>query len=246
MTLGVQSEVGQLRQAILHRPGLELSRLTPDNIGELLFDDVMWAKKAKEEHDAFAEALREKGVRVHYFGQLLGRDTRDSRRAGSSCSTGCAPPRSLGPTLVDPVRRLFEDLDGETLAELPGRRRPEGGPPPAHATQPKWDMLSSRRLPAGPAAEPSVPAGQLVLDLRRSVDQPDGQAGPSARVRCTAGRSTATTRCSPTRTSIVYYGDDDLNAPAGVGRRRRRPRPRARRRDDRDGRADDRRWRWRS
>ena len=32
----------------------------------------MWAKKAKEEHDVFAEALRDKGVTVHYYGQLLG------------------------------------------------------------------------------------------------------------------------------------------------------------------------------
>jgi len=66
MTFNVQSETGQLRQVIVHRPGLELSRLTPRNIGELLFDDVLWAKRAKEEHDAFAEALRERGVRVHY------------------------------------------------------------------------------------------------------------------------------------------------------------------------------------
>ena len=47
MTFRVDSEIGRLRQAIIHRPGLELSRLTPDNIGDLLFDDVMWAKKAK-------------------------------------------------------------------------------------------------------------------------------------------------------------------------------------------------------
>jgi arginine deiminase len=71
MSFNVRSEVGQLRQVIVHRPGLELSRLTPRNVGELLFDDVMWAKRAKEEHDAFAEALRDKGVRVHYFGELL-------------------------------------------------------------------------------------------------------------------------------------------------------------------------------
>jgi arginine deiminase len=75
MTFSVQSEAGQLRQVIVHRPGLELSRLTPRNVGELLFDDVLWASKAKEEHDAFAEALREKGVRVHYFGQLVGSGT---------------------------------------------------------------------------------------------------------------------------------------------------------------------------
>ena len=30
MTLHVDSEVGRLRQAILHRPDLELKRLTPD------------------------------------------------------------------------------------------------------------------------------------------------------------------------------------------------------------------------
>ena len=60
--LGVESEVGQLRQAIVHRPGLELTRLTPRNCDELLFDDVLWADKAREEHDAFAQVLRDQGV----------------------------------------------------------------------------------------------------------------------------------------------------------------------------------------
>ena len=46
MKLGVYSEIGQLRQVIVHRPGLELARLTPQNISSLLFDDVMWARKA--------------------------------------------------------------------------------------------------------------------------------------------------------------------------------------------------------
>ena len=43
MTFHVDSEVGQLKQAIVHRPGIELARLTPGNVDELLFDDVMWA-----------------------------------------------------------------------------------------------------------------------------------------------------------------------------------------------------------
>ena len=38
----VDSEVGRLRQVILHRPDLELKRLTPDNAADLLFDDVLW------------------------------------------------------------------------------------------------------------------------------------------------------------------------------------------------------------
>jgi arginine deiminase len=55
--LGVDSEVGQLRQVILHRPGLELIRLTPQNREALLFDDVLWPSKARSEHDGFADAL---------------------------------------------------------------------------------------------------------------------------------------------------------------------------------------------
>jgi arginine deiminase len=115
MTLGVQSEVGQLRQAVLHRPGNELSRLTPDNIEDLLFDDVMWAKKAREEHDGFAESLREKGVVVHYFGQLLAETLEMSKGRAFVLDRVCTP-EIVGPTLVAPLRRLFEDTDGATLA----------------------------------------------------------------------------------------------------------------------------------
>ena len=71
MRFHVDSEVGTLRQAIVHRPGLELERLTPQNVDDLLFDDVLWAERAQEEHDAFAQQLRDHGVHVHYFATLL-------------------------------------------------------------------------------------------------------------------------------------------------------------------------------
>jgi arginine deiminase len=48
MALGVHSEIGTLRKVMLHRPGLEHTRLTPSNAEELLFDDVIWVKRAKE------------------------------------------------------------------------------------------------------------------------------------------------------------------------------------------------------
>src|ERR1700680_5093242 len=67
----VDSEVGRLRQVILHRPDLELKRLTPDNIAHLLFDDMLWVTRPRAEHDAFADALRSRGVVVHYYGVLL-------------------------------------------------------------------------------------------------------------------------------------------------------------------------------
>jgi arginine deiminase len=69
--LFVGSEVGKLRRAVLHRPDLELKRLTPANKDELLFDDVIWVKRAQEEHDAFARVLADHGVVVLYLQELL-------------------------------------------------------------------------------------------------------------------------------------------------------------------------------
>ncbi|HEX5293584.1 MAG TPA: arginine deiminase [Streptosporangiaceae bacterium] len=140
MTLGVQSEVGQLRQVIVHRPGLELSRLTPQNIGELLFDDVMWARRAKEEHDVFAEALRERGVAVHYFAQLLAQ-TLDVPAGREFLLDRVFTPEFLGPALVTPFRRLAEDLDAATLAEylVGGVLKADLHPLRPHSL--KWDML---------------------------------------------------------------------------------------------------------
>ncbi len=140
MTFRVDSEIGELRQAIVHRPGLELSRLTPENIGALLFDDVMWASKAKEEHDAFAGALRDKGVVVHYYGELLA-ETLDVSEGRSFVLDRLCTPAILGPSLVAPVRRLFEDLDGKALSEflVGGILKADLHPLRAHSL--KWDML---------------------------------------------------------------------------------------------------------
>ena len=140
MTFSVQSEIGQLRQAIIHRPGLELSRLTPQNIGGLLFDDVLWAQKAKEEHDVFAEELRDRGVRVHYFGRLLA-ETLEVPEGRAFVLDRICTPENLGPTLVDPVRRLAGDLDGARLAEhlVGGVLKADLHPQRVHSL--KWDML---------------------------------------------------------------------------------------------------------
>src|SRR4249920_3971004 len=71
MPLGAYSEVGKLRRVMVHRPGLEHSRLTPSNAEDLLFDDVLWVSRAKAEHDMFCEVMRERGVEVFHAEQLL-------------------------------------------------------------------------------------------------------------------------------------------------------------------------------
>ena len=142
MSFNVQSEVGTLRQVIVHRPGLELSRLTPRNVSELLFDDVMWAKKAKEEHDAFAEALRDKGVTVRYFGELLGETLALPEGRAFVLDRVCTQ-QILGPNLVAPVRKLFDDLDGSALAQylVGGVLKADLHPRALHSL--RWDMLRS-------------------------------------------------------------------------------------------------------
>jgi arginine deiminase len=140
MSFSVQSEVGQLRQAIVHRPGLELSRLTPQNIGELVFDDVLGASKAKEEHDVFAEILRDWGVQVHYFAELLAQTLEQPEGRAFVLDRVCTP-EILGPMLVSPLRKLFEDLDGPRLAEYLVGGVLKADLRPLRAKSLKWDML---------------------------------------------------------------------------------------------------------
>src|SRR6478735_605099 len=69
--LGVHSEVGPLRSVIVHRPDIAHERLSPTNCHELLFDDVIWVRRARQEHDAFVDLMRERGVEVLLFHELL-------------------------------------------------------------------------------------------------------------------------------------------------------------------------------
>jgi arginine deiminase len=140
MSFSVQSEVGQLRQVIVHRPGLELSRLTPRNVEELLFDEVMWGKRAREEHDAFTAALRSKGVVVHYFGQLLS-ETLELPEGRAFVLDRVCTPELLGPNLVAPVRALFDDLDALELARYLIGGVLKADLRPRASSSLTWDML---------------------------------------------------------------------------------------------------------
>ena len=61
------SEIGKLNKVLLHRPGDEIEALVPDNLERLLFDDIPYLKVAQQEHDRFAEILRENDVDVIYY-----------------------------------------------------------------------------------------------------------------------------------------------------------------------------------
>ena len=61
------SEIGKLNKVLLHRIGSEVDGLVPDNFARLLFDDIPYLKVAQQEHDRFADILRENGVEVVYY-----------------------------------------------------------------------------------------------------------------------------------------------------------------------------------
>ena len=70
MGIKVTSEIKPLKKVLLHRPGLELENLTPDHLDRLLFDDIPYLEVAQQEHDIFAQVLRNNGVEVVYLHEL--------------------------------------------------------------------------------------------------------------------------------------------------------------------------------
>jgi arginine deiminase len=113
----VASEVGRLRQVILHRPGLELKRLTPDNAADLLFDDMLWVSEAQAEHDRFAQALRDRGVTVHYYSDLLAQ-TMEIPQARQYVLDQVFDPLRHGPLAAGPLRGALESMDPGELASF--------------------------------------------------------------------------------------------------------------------------------
>ncbi len=114
---GVTSEVGRLRTVLLHRPGDELKRLTPRNNVDLLFDSIPWLERAQDEHDAFAEALRSRGVEVLYFFDQL-TAALDVPAARAEVLDANVAPQQVGPALAPVLREHLLGLSSAQLAEV--------------------------------------------------------------------------------------------------------------------------------
>lgn len=70
MGIKVTSEIKPLKKVLLHKPGAEIENLTPEYLERLLFDDIPYLEVAQQEHDAFANVLRENGAEVVYLHEL--------------------------------------------------------------------------------------------------------------------------------------------------------------------------------
>src|SRR5262249_45549240 len=103
------------KRVILHRPELSLQRLTPRNMEDLLFDDVLRVSQAAAEHDRFADTLRSHGVEVLLLHDLLAQTLNDpvARTWGLERQV---TERQLGPVRAEAIRSHLEQQDGESIA----------------------------------------------------------------------------------------------------------------------------------
>jgi arginine deiminase len=114
---GVDSEVGRLRTVLVHRPGAELRRVTPQHKCGMLFASLPWAERAQVEHDAFAGALRAHGVAVLYLTELLQDALEYTAARKHAIEQVVADPR-LGEELRGQLRQHLHGLRPEELAQL--------------------------------------------------------------------------------------------------------------------------------
>ncbi len=116
---GVYSEIGKLRKVIVHRPGLEMRRLTPSNCKDLLFDDVIWTHKAQQDHDFFVNLMRDEFeievMRVH---ELLEEVVSDSEGRAYILDRKLTPyDVGVGGALKFELRAWMDAMDSATLVD---------------------------------------------------------------------------------------------------------------------------------
>ncbi len=141
---GVDSEVGRLRTVLVHRPGAELRRITPQRRCGMLFAAPPWAERAQQEHDAFTSALREQGVVVLYLTELL-QDALEYTAARRQAVDSALDDPRLGQELRGQLRAYLDGLAPEELAQLliMGLARDEfpGGRGAVFGLLDAWDYL---------------------------------------------------------------------------------------------------------
>jgi arginine deiminase len=114
---GADSEVGQLRTVLMHRPGPELQRLTPRHRERVLLRSLPWLSRARQEHDILSQLLRDEGVEVLYLIELL-QDSLEYQPARDEAVRLAIGDAGLGDDLRDQLRSHLEDLEPEVLAQV--------------------------------------------------------------------------------------------------------------------------------
>ena len=176
--LGTHSEVGKLHTVMVHRPDLAHERLSPSNCHELLFDDVIWVRRARQEFDAFVDLMRERGTEVLLLHELLA-ETLEDAEAREWLLSRRVRPEEVTVMFTEPLTGLADRDAGRGAGDPPDRRD-------HRARAPRRDQVRDRPcarpdgLRAAAAAEPALHPRHERVALRRGLAQPDVLAGPAA------------------------------------------------------------------
>ncbi|PWZ77206.1 arginine deiminase [Staphylococcus pseudintermedius] len=123
----VNSEIGTLKTVLLKRPGKELENLVPDHLSGLLFDDIPYLKVAQEEHDKFAQVLRDEGVEVVYLEQLAAEAIADKAVREQFIDDILAESQKTVLGHEKEIKALFKNLSDQELVDkiMAGVRKEE-------------------------------------------------------------------------------------------------------------------------
>jgi len=113
--LGTHSEVGKLRTVMVHRPDLAHERLSPNNAHELLFDDVIWVRRAHQEHDAFVDLMRGRGTEVLLVHDLLA-ETLEHKPAREWLLSRRLRPEDVTVMFAEPLKEWLGEMPADELA----------------------------------------------------------------------------------------------------------------------------------
>jgi arginine deiminase len=122
MPVHVSSEIGRLREVLVHTPGPELLAVTPSTREDYLYDDIIDVETARLEHRRFV-AILERFAKVHHVSDLLTevvavREVRDLL---------CRETMDIVPS--EPLARELSELPDEQLVKrLIEGREEEPGP----------------------------------------------------------------------------------------------------------------------
>src|SRR6476619_5788631 len=70
MAVHISSEIGRVKEVLVHPPGAELLAVTPSNRHDYLHDDIVYLAEAQREHRRFVAVL-ERFAKVHHVRDLL-------------------------------------------------------------------------------------------------------------------------------------------------------------------------------
>lgn len=124
MTLAIDSEIGRLRSVLVHEPGREIDRMVPSMMQDLLFDDILFGTRAREEHRRFRQVLKFVADEVLEARDLLEEVLQDAD-ARNAVLTEIAGLLAWPPAVLVALNDLPADRLAAGLVEGIDRHRPE-------------------------------------------------------------------------------------------------------------------------